>query len=313
MQQNRQWLSGKFNTEIMKMKYTLIALIALFVTTSIRAQIGINTETITGLFNVSGSFANTTVTDDLIVDVDSSNKEVVLGLGAKPIDQAQVYLSNSKKAFIPNKVALTSSLDVITVPSPTEGMLVFNTNVTTGNNRVQKGLYEFVGGKWQYWFLSSYIGGKVNRIDLKTNHVTAQGSSTQFGTAADNMAFDDIVIKEAGAYAFSFRLYGAISLAPGGHFETNGYDRGTFYIWLMKGNGNTPVDVAEMNPVLYQNTTTTYSVVLGGQFEVDDIVKIRLFTCPVANWTFIWTLYARPIVEGADPHADRTSLIYWKL
>lgn len=296
----------------MKMKYTLIALIALLATTSIHAQIAINTETLTGLFNVSGS-VNNTITDDLIVDVDSSGKDVVLGLGAKPIDQAQVYLSNSTKAFIPNKVALSSSIDLTTVPNPTEGMLVFNTNVTTANNRVQKGLYEFVDGKWQYLFLSSYIGGRVNRLDLKANHVTSQKGSSQFGTASDNMAFDDIVIKEAGAYAFSFRLYGGISLAPGGHFETNGYDRGTFYIWLIKGNGNTPVDVAELNPVLYQNTSTTYSVILGGQFNVGDIVKIRLFTFPVPNWTFLWTLYARPIVDGADPRADRTSLIYWKL
>lgn len=295
----------------MKIKYSLITFIVLFITIHTHAQIGVNIEAPIGIFNASGTKAD--VSDDLIVDVDSQKKDVVVGLGAKPIDQAQVYLSNANKAFIPNKVSLTSTMDITTVPNPKDGMLVFNTNITTGTNRVQKGLYEFIGGKWQYLFLSSFVGGKANQLDLKTGHVTPQRVSTDFGVAADNMAFDDIVIKEAGAYAFSFRLYGYISLAPGGHFETNGFDRGTFYIWLIKGNGNVAMDVAELNPVLYQNSTTTYSVTLGGQFNVGDIVKIRLFAYPVTNWTFIWTLSGNPIVSGVDPRADRTSLIYWKL
>lgn len=295
----------------MKIKYSLIAFIVLFITIHAHAQIGVNIESPIGMFNASGTKAD--VSDDLIVDVDSQKKDVVLGLGANPIDQAQIYLSNTNKAFIPNKVALTSTLDITTVPNPKDGMLVFNTNITTGNNKVQKGLYEFIDAKWQYLYLSSFVGGKVNQLDLKTNHVTTQRGATDFGVAADNMAFDDIVIKEAGAYAFSFRLYGYIQLAPGGHFETNGFDRGTFYIWLIKGNGNVAIDVAELNPVLYQNSTTTYSVTLGGQFNVGDVVKIRLFVYPVANWTFIWTLSGNPIVAGVDPRADRTSLIYWKL
>ncbi len=78
------------------------------------------------------------------------------GLNPTVIDPSSVLeLEHPNKAFYLNRVSLTSTSDVATVPNPKAGMLVYNTNATIGSANPLygangAGIYYFDGTGWVY-------------------------------------------------------------------------------------------------------------------------------------------------------------------
>jgi heat shock protein HspQ len=138
------------------------------------------------------------------------------------------------------------------------------------------------------------------KLIVESNFVTGQES------LADSLSFGGIVITEAGSYAFSLRLYG--------HISTNKTARNPFYIFLQKNNKSTVLDAAEIDlvtvemPNLGAYTDYSYSVTLGGVYEVGDKVIISMQRAPGGP---SWELRSPPANYPLSP--VRTSLIYWKL
>ena len=151
------------------------------------------------------------------------------------------------------------------------------------------------------------VGNPTTSVNLKnlTNDipVTTPYSSSSEGSA-NQLTFEggDIVIQEAGSYAFSLRLYGRIS----GSDETK---RWPFYIYLQKNNKTTVVDAAEIDLAVVPtqgNKDFSYSITLGGVYDAGD--KVIISMCKPTTGE-AWTLR-----KGSSANSNvRTSLIYWKL
>lgn len=68
------------------------------------------------------------------------------GIGTtSPNPSAKLEVYSTNKGFLPPRITLTSTTDVTTIPSPAEGLLVYN----TGNNAgLAAGYYYWNGGTW---------------------------------------------------------------------------------------------------------------------------------------------------------------------
>lgn len=99
------------------------------------AQIGVFTETPQNLFHIDGKGDNTVI-NDWIATQSGGHLKIALGKLPDVTTGAQLELGSTQSAFLPNRVALTSTSDNITVPSPVAGMIVYNTASTKGSNMV---------------------------------------------------------------------------------------------------------------------------------------------------------------------------------
>lgn len=153
------------------------------------------------------------------------------------------------------------------------------------------------------------VGSGMTSLQIK-NLTNSVAVSVPLASAATNqLPFGDIVITEAGSYAFSFRLYGRMSSFP----ATGKNGRWPFYIYLQR-NGTTKshvIDAAEIDIVTLDQGHSyddySYSVTLGGSFDAGDRVYIGMNkpdTGPI--WTLSWG-------SGVNSNPVRTSLVYWKL
>lgn len=127
------------------MKKLLLSICSVcFLNSTIYSQIGIYTDNPRSILHIDALGNNSSVgapsvieqKDDVLFSIDS-NKTPSLTIGASPrtsINDAQLELASNSKGFLPNKVALTSNQDIITIPSPQDGMIVYNT-VTGGEWR----------------------------------------------------------------------------------------------------------------------------------------------------------------------------------
>lgn len=263
---------------------------------SLKAQIGINTEIPQTLFHVDPLRNNTGTTPSTAQQLDDVyfskgfSDEAVMSIGALPLNNTQLLMTDPNKAFLPNKVALTSQLDVTTVPSPQTGMLVYNTVTVNGTNGVIPGLYVYENNKWQYLFTEDIK--RLQMRTLQTSFVTPVCSSIDYACATLMDFGDDIIIPEEGAYGIGISLYGK----P----ETNltAPSREVLYVWLMVND--TPADVAELNPVGFTSGNQfTYTVFLGGQFSVGDKLSCRLSYYATYHPMYIDT--------------SQTFMMYWRL
>jgi hypothetical protein len=73
-----------------------------------------------------------------------------VGIGTTSPDASAVLeISSTNKGFLPPRVALNSTTDVLTISNPATGLLVYNTAVTGSfPTNVMKGYYYFNGSKW---------------------------------------------------------------------------------------------------------------------------------------------------------------------
>lgn len=80
----------------------------------------------------------------------ASQAQVKIGTNPSVIDPSAVLeLEGTNKAFYINRVSLTSTSDVLTVPNPKAGFIVYNTNAgITGTGSTGAGLYYYNGTNW---------------------------------------------------------------------------------------------------------------------------------------------------------------------
>jgi hypothetical protein len=87
----------------------------------------------------------------------------------------EVYATN--KGFLPPRIALTGTLDVVTIASPATGLVIYNT-VTAGTspNNVLPGYYYWDGAKWNglvdQGTLQSFSGYVPNYAQSNASSVT---------------------------------------------------------------------------------------------------------------------------------------------
>ncbi|CAI8713433.1 hypothetical protein [Chryseobacterium sp. IT-36CA2] len=240
-----------------------------------------------------GSTARIVGTDVVIKDQGS------VGIGTiSPATNAVLELSSSNKGFLPPRMALTGDTDTTTIPSPSAGMIVYNTSTSSTLN---KGITYYDGISWKQ-LVPANVANSSAVVDLQTSITTGNSSSGSMAGSVQ-LNFGTITAPSDGSYAFSFRLYGT----------TSGSGRGIFYIYLLKSNsgGDTLVDVAELNPYCFGGTdATTYSVTLSaGGVSQGDTFKIYMGRYNGGGAVSpTWTLRGNP-----GSNANKTSFTWWKL
>jgi hypothetical protein len=92
-----------------------------------------------------------------------------------PVSGALLDVKDLHRGFLPPRVSLLSVTDVVTVPSPATGLLVYNTNASiTGGSGA--GYYYFNGTEWQgfstgmHYIGEDYEGGKIIWLDGISQH-----------------------------------------------------------------------------------------------------------------------------------------------
>ncbi len=93
-----------------------------------------------------------------------------VGIGTtNPHPSAILELNASDKALLLTRVALTGTDDVTTIPTPTAGMIVFNTVDTVGANAVKaNNLYRFNGTSWDFFVDNDLLTGTVAGFNTST-------------------------------------------------------------------------------------------------------------------------------------------------
>ena len=82
------------------------------------------------------------------------------GIGTTtPHTSAKLDVSASNKGFLPPRVTLTSNTDATTIPSPAEGLLVYN----IGSVGLQAGYYYWNGANWATFATATLAGNNCIR------------------------------------------------------------------------------------------------------------------------------------------------------
>ncbi|SHF18635.1 hypothetical protein [Dysgonomonas macrotermitis] len=285
------------------MKKKILLLMGIFAFGITFAQIGIHTENPLGVFHVDAGRDNsaTPTTTQLLNDVVakvSSTGSINLGIGGVPSDNTQLDLLAPNKGLLFNKVALTSLTDIITVPNPEKGTVIYN---TAYNNNMNEGYYYFNGSSWHIMRSSKMGTTRLNLLSngASTSVTTATVSAGGYGgTRLSFTSGGSITISNTGRYVFMVNLYG--SSAGGGV-------PGLYYLFLVKkGSPSTLLDGMTMTPFL--EPTFSQPGCLAGTFEEGDEAEIYL-AHNSAN-AVPWTLIANTSIPSV---IAATSMFYWKL
>ncbi|SHE40969.1 hypothetical protein SAMN05444362_101268 [Dysgonomonas macrotermitis] len=264
------------------------------------AQVGINTQTPQGIFHIDnkGDTSGTTNMKDDIVIASDGGSGVGMSIGGAPVTGASIALHSEAKGFVPNRVKLTSALDITTVPSPVEGMVVYNT-LASGiyPDNTLPGYYSYNGSRWKRLRTAAYLGVSETR-SLQAS-VTTVSSTTIAALDAPVLNFGGITIFEDGAYAFSFNIAGTSSTGA----LTDKITRGILYIHVLKKSvGESAFSVfqtIEVNPPLFPNGQSfTITAIAGMELKAEDELK---FTARH------YSTYPSITLTG------NTYLVYWKL
>ena len=153
-----------------------------------------------------------------------ANASAQTGIGTTTPDaSAKLDVSSTNKGFLPPRVTLTSTTDIITIPNPATALLVYNTG---SNVNLSAGYYYWKGTNWER------ISSNGTILDSNAVIVSATGTAPTSGTrtidqtfAVDNGATKTITLK----LSFVGSAVGSgdylISLPEGITFNTNaGYN-----------------------------------------------------------------------------------------
>lgn len=121
------------------------------------------------------------------------------GIGTlTPDPSAILEVSSTNKGLKLPVVTLTSTNDVITVPTPSEGLLVYNNNTTgTGRTDVSKGLYQYTGSRWEKVFSKNETHEEVLKVPflrpMFVGHRSVTGTpATQANATTVKMTFNQL-------------------------------------------------------------------------------------------------------------------------
>ena len=146
-------------------------------------QLKLKTFTICMLFIVTYSFAQT-------------------GIGTStPHASAKLHVSATDKGFLPPRVTLTAATDVTTIPSPAEGLLVYN----LGSVGLQAGYYYWNGSNWATIATGTTAGNAVVAGDLVKLY--QETYSTTSGKASSSTGYS-FTVPASGRYEFNFNCTG---------------------------------------------------------------------------------------------------------
>lgn len=146
-------------------------------------QLKLKTFTICMLFIVTYSFAQT-------------------GIGTStPHASAKLHVSATDKGFLPPRVTLTAATDVTTIPSPAEGLLVYN----LGSVGLQAGYYYWNGSNWATIATGTTAGNAVVAGDLVKLY--QETYSTTAGKASSSTGYS-FTVPASGRYEFNFNCTG---------------------------------------------------------------------------------------------------------
>ena len=132
------------------------------------------------------------------------------GIGTTtPHASAKLDVSATNKGFLPPRVTLTSNTDVATIPSPAEGLLVYN----LGSVGLAPGYYFWNGNAWATIataggsgsFAASFLRGSRTAVQSSI----AVGGIVSF-SAVDNTSGSDITLNTSD---------GKITLRPGNTYR----------------------------------------------------------------------------------------------
>lgn len=279
------------------MKIYIILIILVF-TSIAKAQIIINKDTSKSQFIINSA-------NQFEISSNNNNQTVWnIGKAVSTTSSAQIELAATNKAFLINRVKLTSVQDRVTIPDPKEGMMTYNTNTAgTYPDNVVPGLFYMSENIW--WRISDIdpqTSQEVRLLDLQSNttsNAVAASSAQAQWSNAKILPIGSISIDKAGTYTFSIRLYGTSSNT------TSTYIRGVGYLYLVKNNSSL-IDFQEVIiPFAPSQAVITYTIVLMSPIlSAGDQITLRLAT-PSGSPTIT-------LISHLGLRADKTSLIYWK-
>jgi hypothetical protein len=103
-----------------------------------------------------------------------------------PHVSAMLDIKNPNKGLLAPRVSLLHTTDLVTIPTPATGLLVFNTNATMTNGN-GAGFYYFTGTKWAplvsgaHYIGEAYLGGIVFWVDPTGQHGLVSAFADQSG------------------------------------------------------------------------------------------------------------------------------------
>lgn len=121
------------------------------------------------------------------------------GIGTTtPHTSAKLDVSATNKGFLPPRVTLTSNTDATTIPSPAEGLLVYN----LGSVGLQAGYYYWNNANWATIATATSAGNGVTASDMVKLYGEAHSKSTgKIGNSTTGFVFS---VPVSGRYLFDF-------------------------------------------------------------------------------------------------------------
>lgn len=183
----------------------------------------------------------------LIFLVISSGSFAQTGIGTTtPHNSAKLDISATNKGFLPPRVTLTSSADATTIPTPAEGLLVYN----VGSAGLQAGYYYWNGNNWATIATATLAGNAVVASDMVKLYGEAHSKATgKIGNSTTGFVF---TVPLSGRYLFDFTSAGT---------ALNGGTT-TFYFTVRQG---TTVLASDMQSSYNNNVHVEYN----GKVEVN--------------------------------------------
>jgi len=103
-----------------------------------------------------------------------------------PHSSAMLDIKNPNKGLLAPRVSLAHITDLVTIPTPATGLLVFNTNATMTNGN-GAGFYYYTGTKWAplvsgaHYIGEAFLGGIVFWVDPTGQHGLVSAFADQSG------------------------------------------------------------------------------------------------------------------------------------
>ena len=124
------------------------------------------------------------------------------GIGTTtPHASAKLDVSATDKGFLPPRVTLLSVTDVSTIPSPAEGLLVYN----LGSGGLQAGYYYWNGANWSTIATAALAGNAVVASDLVKLYQEVYSTTAGKASSSDGYSF---TVPASGRYEFNFNCTG---------------------------------------------------------------------------------------------------------
>ena len=129
------------------------------------------------------------------------------GIGTTtPHASAKLDVSATNKGFLPPRVTLTSNTDVATIPSPAEGLLVYN----LGSVGLQAGYYYWNGANWATIATGTTAGNAVVASEMVKLY--SESYSTAIGKISNSNGYS-FTVPVSGRYLFDFSSSGYLNQA----------------------------------------------------------------------------------------------------